>query len=169
MPSSDYAVRQEMAVYQEIQHFYARQMRALDEGDITVWALTFSPDGVFDASGLPEPVRGSEQIESSARKAWEDLAANGIQRRHWLGMLAVDQADDGSLVARTYALVLSTERGGQAAVRASTSCEDVLVRAEGRLQVRHRTSWAPPPCMVRSRWHSPAACTWRSMRWSASW
>jgi 3-phenylpropionate/cinnamic acid dioxygenase small subunit len=127
------------AIYQEIQHFYARQMRALDEGDVVAWARTFEPDGVFDANGLPEPVRGRELIESGARKAWEQQRAEGIQTRHWLGMLEVEERADGTLVARTYALVLRTPKGGQTAVTVSTSCKDVLVRDGGIVVVRYRT------------------------------
>jgi 3-phenylpropionate/cinnamic acid dioxygenase small subunit len=127
------------AVYQEIQLFYARQMRLLDEGDTMAWAQTFEPDGVFDATALPEPVRGRDVIESSARKAWEAMAADGIQRRHWLGMLDAQEQDDGTLVARTYALVFTTPRGGGSALQVSTTCEDVLARAGGALRVRYRT------------------------------
>jgi 3-phenylpropionate/cinnamic acid dioxygenase small subunit len=127
------------AVYQEIQHFYARQMRALDEGDVVAWTQTFEPDGVFNANGLPGPVRGRELIESGARKAWEQRRAERIQTRHWLGMLEVQERLDGTLVARTYALVLRTPKGGQTAVTTSTSCEDVLVRDGGTLRVRYRT------------------------------
>jgi hypothetical protein len=127
------------ALYHQVQHFYAHQMRALDEGDTAVWAQTFEPDGVFDANGLPEPVRGRETIESSARKAYEELTATGIQRRHWLGMLEVDEHADGTLLARAYALIVMTPRGGQTTVRMSTSCEDVLVRDGDTLRVRHRT------------------------------
>jgi 3-phenylpropionate/cinnamic acid dioxygenase small subunit len=127
--------------YQEIQLFYARQMRALDEGEISAWAGTFEPDGVFDANGLPEPVRGRELIESSARKAWEKQEADGIQRRHWIGMLDVERRADGTLLARHYALVLTTRRGGDAAMPTSMSCtcDDVLVRDGDRLLVRLRT------------------------------
>lgn len=129
------------ALYQEIQHFYARQMRALDEGEVTAWAQTFEPDGVFDANGLPEPVRGREVIESSARKAWEQLAAEGIQRRHWIGMLDVEERADGTLLARHYALVLTSRRDGERAQPTSLSCtcDDVLVRDGDRLLVRYRT------------------------------
>jgi uncharacterized protein (TIGR02246 family) len=127
------------AVYQAIQHFYARQMRALDEGDAVAWAGTFEPDAVFDANGLPEPVRGREQIEADSRKACEQLQADGIQRRHWLGMLEVDQRTDGTLFTRTYALILSTARGDATTVRMSTSCDDVLVRDGDGFLVRHRT------------------------------
>jgi 3-phenylpropionate/cinnamic acid dioxygenase small subunit len=127
------------AVYQEIHHFYARQMRLLDEGRVAEWAETFEPEGVFDANGHPEPLRGREMIESGARKASERLAADGVQRRHWLGMLEVAERPDGTLFAQTYALILSTPRGGQATVHMSTTCADVLVRDEGTLRVRRRT------------------------------
>lgn len=127
-------------LHQEVQHFYARQMRALDEGDVADWARTFEPDGVFDANGAPEPVQGRELIEAGSRKAREEQAAAGIQRRHWLGMLEVDERPDGTLLARTYALILATPKGGGTAVQMSTSCEDVLARgADGGLLVRHRT------------------------------
>jgi len=127
------------AVYQEIQNFYARQMRLLDEGDTQAWAETFESDGVFDANGLPEPVRGRENIQSSARKAWETLTAEGIQRRHWIGMLEVGEHADGTLLARSYALVLVTKRDDQTAIQTSTTCEDVLIRAGETVQVRYRT------------------------------
>lgn len=127
------------AVYQEIQNFYARQMRLLDGGDTVAWSETFEPDGVFDANGLPEPVRGRGTIESAARKAWEQLTGEGIQRRHWIGMVEVDERADGSLLARSYALVILTKRDGMPTVQASTTCEDVLVRDGEALQVRYRT------------------------------
>jgi hypothetical protein len=114
-------------------------MRALDEGRTVAWAQTFEPDGVFDANGLPEPVRGRELIESGARKAWEQQQSDGIQRRHWLGMLEIEEQPDGSVLAQTYALVVSTPRGGDVAVRASTSCADVLVRDGDTFMVRRRT------------------------------
>ncbi|MFC4910152.1 nuclear transport factor 2 family protein [Actinomadura gamaensis] len=125
-------------MYQQIQHFYARQLRLLDEGRTAEWAATFEPGGVFDADGLPEPVRGREAIESASRAAAEKLAADGIRRRHWLGMLEVGERPDGTLLARTYALIISTPRGGPAGLHMSTTCDDVLVRDGADLLVRHR-------------------------------
>ena len=125
-------------LYQEVQQFYARQMRYLDEGAVAQWAETFEVDGVFAANAHPEPYRGRDTIEAGARKAAEQLAADGIQRRHWLGMLDVDEQPDGTILARTYALILSTPKGGQAGVHLSTTCEDVLVRDGATLLVRNR-------------------------------
>jgi 3-phenylpropionate/cinnamic acid dioxygenase small subunit len=127
------------SLYQEVQHFYGRQMRHLDQGEHRAWAETFTEDGVFTANAHPEPQRGREEIEAASRKAGARLAEEGVQTRHWLGMLEVDERPDGSVEARTYALVLRTPRGGPTAVHLSTTCDDVLVRVGGRLQVKHRS------------------------------
>jgi len=124
-------------LYQEVQQFYARQMRYLDEGAVREWAATFTEDGVFAANAHPEPQRGRKAIEEGARAAAAKLEADGIQRRHWLGMLDVTETD-GTITARTYALIINTPLDGQAAVHVSCSCEDVLIREEGRLKVSRR-------------------------------
>ncbi|MEU7040851.1 nuclear transport factor 2 family protein [Streptomyces varsoviensis] len=130
----------ESALYQEVQHFYGRQMRYLDEARAVEWSRTFTEDGVFTANAHPQPSTGRTEIAAAARKAADQLAEQGIQRRHWLGMLQVDEQADGTVRARTYALIVSTPRGGQAAVHLSCSCDDLLVRqADGNLLVKHRT------------------------------
>lgn len=123
--------------YVRVQQFYARQMQLLDSGDAEGWALTFTEDGVFSANAHPEPVRGREAIAAGARRAAAELAAQGVVRRHWLGMLDVTDAGD-ALRVRSYALVVSTPRGGDPAPRFSTTCEDELVEADGGWLVRTR-------------------------------
>jgi hypothetical protein len=125
-------------LYQEVQHFYGRQMRYLDEDRIEEWAGTFTEDGVFAANARPEPQLGRPAIRAGAYEARKLFSDKGIQRRHWLGMLEVEEQPDGSVTAQTYALVITTPRGGQTTVSLSTSCEDQLVRQDGRLLVRHR-------------------------------
>ncbi|KAA6212475.1 nuclear transport factor 2 family protein [Streptomyces albofaciens JCM 4342] len=137
-PEQPSGVPVDAALHQEIQHFYGRQMRYLDEARVEEWAGTFTEDGVFVANAHPEPSVGRAAIAAGARKAAALLAEQGVQRRHWLGMLEADACDDGTVRARTYALIISTPRGGQAAVHLSTSCDDVLVREDGQLRVRHR-------------------------------
>lgn len=126
------------ALYLEVQHFYGRQMHLLDENDAAGWSATFTEDGVFAANAHPEPQIGRAVIEAGARKAGQALADQKVQRRHWLGMLEVSEREDGTILARSYALVINTPRGGRSAVHLSTSCDDVLVREQGRLLVRHR-------------------------------
>jgi 3-phenylpropionate/cinnamic acid dioxygenase small subunit len=127
------------SVYCEIQDFYARQMQLLDQGQTQEWAATFTEDGVFSANAQPAPVRTRAAIAVGAAKASADLAAKGVQRRHWLGMVSVRQQRDGVVSAQCYALVIMTPRGGQPTIGASTACNDILVRQGGDWKVRERT------------------------------
>ncbi|MFJ9008914.1 nuclear transport factor 2 family protein [Streptomyces canus] len=126
------------ALYQEVLHFYARQMRSLDEGNVAEWAETFTEDGVFGANAHPRPQVGRAAIRQGAAEATRRLAEQGVQRRHWLGMLEVSRNADGSVTALSYAQVLATSQGGKAELELSCSCEDLLVREGDRLLVRRR-------------------------------
>lgn len=136
--SQDLVQTHDHALYQQVQQFYGRQMRCLDEGHIDEWADTFTEDGVFSANAHPEPQVGRAAIVDGARRAAAALDEAGIRRRHWLGMLDIGTTPEGTVLARSYALVINTPRNGQAVVHLSCSCEDVLVREEGRLKVRTR-------------------------------
>ncbi|MEU9982407.1 nuclear transport factor 2 family protein [Streptomyces sp. NPDC050856] len=126
-------------LYAQVQQFYARQMGLLDDGRPDEWAETFTEDAVFqEASRLSEPLRGRDAIRVSARARKERLAADGIDFRHWLGMLSVTPDEDGSLRARSYALAMRVPRGGALDIFASVVCHDQLVPVEGTWQVRHR-------------------------------
>lgn len=114
----------------EVQQFYARQMHLLDNGKADAWADTFTEDGVFAANAHPEPARGRETIRAAAARAAAQRAEEGLQVRHWLGMLDVRPQEDGSVVALSYALIVNTLLGGSPQVHLSTTCEDVLVRGE---------------------------------------
>ncbi|MBB2744979.1 UNVERIFIED_ORG: hypothetical protein FHR35_004828 [Microbispora rosea subsp. rosea] len=129
---------QSAELYLAVQHFYARQMQLLDDGKADEWAATFTEDAVFAANARPEPVRGRADIAAGARQATEQLALDGLVRRHWLGMLSVDTRSDGTVLARSYALVISTPKGGQAGIHVSTVCADVLVWDGDDLLVRSR-------------------------------
>lgn len=125
-------------LYSQIEQFYAAQMQLLDDGAVQEWADTFTLDGVFAANAHPEPARGREAIATAAKRTVAELAEQGLVRRHWIGMLSVRGNDDGTVAARSYAVVLQTPKGGQAAIRFSTVCEDVLVRRDGDWQVLDR-------------------------------
>jgi 3-phenylpropionate/cinnamic acid dioxygenase small subunit len=115
-------------LYCEIQLFYARQMQLLDAELPEEWAETFAEDGVFAANAHPEPARGRQAIREAAAKASAQRAEQGIRVRHWLGMLDVRPQADGTVHARSYALIINTPRGGTSQVQMSTTCDDVLVR-----------------------------------------
>lgn len=127
-------------LFQQIQQFYARQMRLLDTGAAEEWADTFTEDGVFHQN-VAEPLTGRATIAVASRKRVDQLAGDGITRRHWLGMLEVDPQDDHGVVrTRYYALSMATgpDAGARPQITASTVAEDTLVRHAGGWLVRHR-------------------------------
>ncbi|MBB5783201.1 nuclear transport factor 2 family protein [Nonomuraea jabiensis] len=126
-------------LYAEIQAFYARQTRLLDRGRTDEWAATFTEDGVFEEVVKGERLEGREAIAASARKRADATAAEGVQRRHWFGMLEVDHEADGRLGATYYALVMSTPTGGGLAVYLSAEAHDVLVPHHDGWLVSHRS------------------------------
>ncbi|MBV9010711.1 MAG: nuclear transport factor 2 family protein [Pseudonocardiales bacterium] len=128
-------------LYHQIQQFYAHQMQLLDEGRVEEWAASFTEDGVFAANAYPEPTRGRTAIYQAAQEITNDLSAKGITRRHWLGMLALDPRDDGSVFVRSYAQVLETPRGGATVLRIITVCEDLLCHDGKQWLVRNRQVW----------------------------
>ncbi|MEV4510287.1 nuclear transport factor 2 family protein [Dactylosporangium sp. NPDC049525] len=134
-------------LYQRVQQFYAVQMRLLDEGRAEEWAATFTEDGEFGQDRRPEPRRGRAEIGGRLRTAADALAARGVLRRHWLGMLAVDPQPDGTVLTRYYALVIETPQGGPSALHLSTAVDDVLVPDGDAFLVRRRyvvhDGWTP--------------------------
>lgn len=125
-------------LYLEVQQFYAWQMRLLDDGLTAQWADTFTADGVFDANGHPHPVQGRDKIAAGALAARRALDEADIRHRHWLGMVTVTEQDDGEVLARSYATVVEIPRGGKAALKFHTVCEDLLVRVDGVLKIKDR-------------------------------
>lgn len=125
-------------LYQEIQQFYAQQMHLLDDGRVEEWARTFTEDGVFAANAQPVPAVGRAAITKAAADATAAYAAAGVQRRHWLGMVSVESATEQAVTARCYALVIETPRGGRPEIKASTLCEDRIVRQDGAWQIEDR-------------------------------
>lgn len=127
------------SLYREIQHFYARQMHALDSGRADEWAATFTEDGTFAANAQSAPTVGRAALAQAARGTCRELDRQRVVRRHWLGMLTVEPRGADEVYARCYALVIATPKGGAPAMAFSTLCEDILVRESDAWRVRERT------------------------------
>lgn len=126
-------------LYAEVQQFYARHFHLLDSGDAEGWAATFTEDGFFHPETLPEPVSGRAALAAGVRTAHQGLLDDGLQRRHWHGMVCVEPRQDAEVLdVRCYALIFTTPRGGSPALHLTCVCEDVLVRVDGCWQVRER-------------------------------
>lgn len=128
----------------QVSHFYARQMQALDDGRVEEWAATFTDDGVFAATGQPQAVTGRSAIASAAGRVRAGLDEAGVVHRHWIGMLTVEPVaptsatEPPTVLARSYALVVATPRGGEPTLHRSTTCTDVLVMTDAGPLVRDR-------------------------------
>jgi SnoaL-like domain len=127
------------SLYLGIQHFYSRQMHALDAGEADAWAATFTEDGEFAANAHAEPTRGRAALAAAARANCAELARQNVVRRHWLGMLTVRPLADEKVHARCYALVIATPKAGKPELAFSTLCEDTLVREGETWLVQQRT------------------------------
>ncbi|MGW6907319.1 MULTISPECIES: nuclear transport factor 2 family protein [unclassified Streptomyces] len=126
------------ALYAEVQQFYARHMRLLDEGRAEEWAATFTEDAVFAVPTLPEPVRGRAGLVTAVSRSAQALAEAGEQHRHWPGVFDVVPEQDGTVTVHSYTTVFASPLGGESRVHRVCTCTDVLVREEGALRVRDR-------------------------------
>ncbi|MYW65836.1 nuclear transport factor 2 family protein [Streptomyces sp. SID8379] len=124
--------------YADVQDFYARHFHLLDGGRAEEWAQTFTADGYFHPEVLDVPVQGHAALAEGVRRTHAELVAEGVQRRHWHGMVAVTPRDADTYDVRCYALIFATPRGGTSQLRMSCVCEDVLVREDGALKIRER-------------------------------
>ncbi len=131
--------------YAEIQQFYAEHMQLLDDGKVEEWAARFTEDGTFATDIHPQPAAGRSAIATGARQVADQLAAQGIVRRHWLSMSAITPESD-TLRVRSYALVLQSAKDSGTQIRTSTTCEDVLVHDATGWLIRSRVvhNDAPP-------------------------
>ncbi|MGN5631825.1 nuclear transport factor 2 family protein [Streptomyces sp. AC154] len=128
------------ALYVEVQQFYARQVRLLDDLRAAEFAATFTEDGVFAQSpGIPQ-VRGREAIAAALLAAHtRRFGTEPVRCRHWHNMLRVDPGPDGTLVTHYYTLVMVSRPWDPAPVIAPSSVvEDVLVYEDGELRTRGR-------------------------------
>ncbi|OLZ71636.1 hypothetical protein AV521_12025 [Streptomyces sp. IMTB 2501] len=127
-------------LYLEIQQFYAVQLKILDRGDGEQWARTFTPDGIFQAADMPEPLVGREILTKAIEL--QTTKHEGLVLRHWLGQLTVEQIDENTFRAQSYVMVYVTPDrtllSGEVHFRHHTLCDDELVRVDGSWLVRKR-------------------------------
>lgn len=129
---------QAIALLLEVQQFYGRHMRAMDEGRVADWTGDFTEDAVFATNARPEPQRGRAAIAQNAAAAALQLEEKGILRRHCVTTLDVQKGPGETIEARTYALITKTIIGERSELEFVCTCRDEFVRQTGRLFIRHR-------------------------------
>lgn len=124
--------------------FYARQNVAIDEGDAQAWAATYTADGSFASPTYGGQVVGRENLIEFALRARDQLAAEGIQQRHWVNNVVIDASSSS---ARAYMMILRTDSAGSASLLRLITVEDRFqINADGTLSMRSRkVSWEHSP------------------------
>ncbi|MDI5967334.1 nuclear transport factor 2 family protein [Streptantibioticus silvisoli] len=125
-------------LYGEIQAFYAHHMRLVDDGHVDAWGETFTHDATISNNANPRPAHGRDAIVAVIRRAHAELAARGVQHRHWMGMTTVEPIDEHTVRATSYALLMAVGKDRAPQIDRSTACVDEIVRTEGRWQIRDR-------------------------------
>jgi len=112
---------------------------AIDLGDAEGWAATFTPDGVFRCTGLPDDAplggryEGSDELTAYARTHFGIFKGRA---RHWYANLLID-GDGETATMRSYMLLLTAGAGKLAGT--TGIYEDRLRKVEGewRFVERH--------------------------------
>ncbi|MFG2622713.1 nuclear transport factor 2 family protein [Streptomyces sp. NPDC048507] len=130
--------REFSALYAEVQHFYAQQMRILDGPDAGGWPDTFTEDALFERPPVSAPVRVRAGRTGCVRAGAAREREAGSRLDHWIGMLDVRPQADGSLRTRCSALAYATPGGGGSRVLYVYVMEDVLVPVHGAWRTAHR-------------------------------
>ncbi|MEO9322478.1 nuclear transport factor 2 family protein [Nocardioides sp. C4-1] len=139
----------------ELERFYARQSRLIDDGNAVGWAATFTADGVFDSPSYPRPARGTDELVAFARGFHDSCVEQATRLRHVVTNvdvvgydatadpapdLAPDQIAD-EVEVRAYLQIVATPAGQDSRLVRLTTITDRLVRrADGApgWQVAHR-------------------------------
>ena len=114
-------------LYALVQHFYARQMQALDAGRFEDYVATFTEDGSFAHLPDAEPAVTRPGILAELIRFNRRYENDPVQRRHWFNHIALQQREDGAIDATVYALVITTRPGLHPELHPSCVVHDVLV------------------------------------------
>ncbi|WP_181797784.1 nuclear transport factor 2 family protein [Streptomyces sp. WELS2] len=126
-------------LYTRVQHFYARQMQALDENRLEEYAQTFTKDGSFQHSPGIAPAVGRDAILEELRSFLKKYQDNPTQRRHFFNQMVLEPQEDGSIRSTVYALIVRVRPNERPEVWPSTVVHDVIEVTDGEILLRSRS------------------------------
>ncbi|MEV6560862.1 nuclear transport factor 2 family protein [Nocardia sp. NPDC051756] len=126
-------------LHTEVTLFYARHMRAMDEGRVQDWTADFAEDGVFETNARLDPQIGRAAIANGAGAAAQKLLTDNVLRRHCLTTLDIRHGLDEVIHASSYAIIVRTPPGGPTAVEFLCTCDDELIHVNEQLLIRRRS------------------------------
>ncbi|CAL9287111.1 nuclear transport factor 2 family protein [Streptomyces rubradiris] len=126
-------------LYTQVQHFYARQMQALDDGRLEEYTQTFTKDGSFQHSPDIAPAVGRDAILEELRSFLKKYQDNPTQRRHFFNQMVLEPQQDGSIRSTVYALIVRVRPNERPEVWPSTVVHDVIEVTDGEILLRSRS------------------------------
>jgi len=129
---------------EDIRDLLARYNQAIDFGDADGWVACFTPEGVFECTGLPEgsPLGGRyEGAEALRGYAVTHFSKARGRARHWNDSLVID-GDGQEATMSCYLLALSVGRG---LVGTTGVYRDQLRKVAGQWRFVHRHIAIDPP------------------------
>ena len=124
--------------YELIRQLLARYNLAIDLGDAEGWAATFTPDGVFQCSGLPEGSPLGGRYEGTAALVAYAKVNHRIAKgraRHWNANILIE-GDGDTASMRCYLLNLTAVSGKLAGT--TGIYEDRLRKLDGEWRFAER-------------------------------
>lgn len=128
-------------VHTDITLFYARHMRAMDQGRVADWTADFTNTATFTTNARPDSQEGRDRIAAEATKAANKLGKSGESRRHCLTTLELDYVDDSDhtkIRADSYAIIVRTPQGGPSTIEFFCTCTDHLIFNAGHWSIERR-------------------------------
>jgi actinorhodin biosynthesis protein ActVIA len=126
------------SLYSQVQHFYARQMQALDSGHFDEYAATFTEDGRFQHSPQAEPALTRAGIVTELVAFHKRFDNDPVHRRHWFNHVLLESLPDGSISSTIYALIVTVRPGGKPEIAPSCVVHDILVVENDQILTKSR-------------------------------
>ncbi|MET9882669.1 nuclear transport factor 2 family protein [Streptomyces sp. NPDC006430] len=126
-------------LYAQVQHFYAHQMQALDNGRLEEHANTFTEDGTFALTPGAAPAVGPDAILEELRLFMKQFESDPTQLRHHFNQIRLAPQEDGSIASTVYALIVRTRPAEAPEVGPSIVIHDVIDMTDDRIRLRSRS------------------------------
>lgn len=117
----------------EIVELLARQSHAIDSGDGTGWADTFTEDGVFASPSYPEPVRGRPALTEFAT-----TFAPANPRGHHLVLGTFVESGDADAVTAVSTLMITRSDDDHVTIVRTCTLRDRFVATGAGWRLHHR-------------------------------